>query len=119
MPKIDPHSKWLLPVVLVVVIGAVVAIAKLHKPADRLQTLDYTALITKLEADELKTVDIAGTRISGELKSGEQFISDLPNQTSQATLADKLAAHKIPVRFNAPGSIDPMQIVSLVILLLT
>jgi cell division protease FtsH len=119
MSKFNLPSKWLLAIILVVVVTAVVAIARKNRSVEQVQTLDYTTLLTKLEAGELKKVTIIGTRVSGELNAGDHFVSDLPNVNSQATLADKLAARQIPVSFTAPGAVDPMQALSLVILLLT
>lgn len=120
MPNFDSRLKRFLPIVLAVVaIVAIVIFAGINKSKQPVQVFDYTTLNSKIDTNELKSVTIDGSRISGELNNGSLFTSDLPNANAQASLADKLAQHKIPVKFSSPGRIDPMQAIYSIILLLS
>lgn len=119
MSNSDPRFRKFLPLILIVVAAvAIVIFASMRKPTTQVHSYDYTTLMSKIDANELKSVSIEGSRVNGELKDGNRFVSDLPNADSQAALADKLAQRSVPVRFTAPGNIDPMQAVSSIILLL-
>jgi cell division protease FtsH len=119
MQNFESRFKRLLPAIILT--GAAIALlvfAVLHRAKQPINTFDYTTLVAKLDANELKNVSIDSSHIFGELKDGSQFISDLPNPNTQAALAEKLAARNVPVRFNAPSSVDPMQAASTIIVLL-
>ncbi len=83
-----------------------------RKSPDLIQTLDYTELLGKVEAGQIKNVLLEDAKATGELKDGGQFTSDIPNVETQAKLADKLASSHIAVRFAATGGIDAMQVIT-------
>jgi cell division protease FtsH len=83
-----------------------------RKAPEQIQTLDYTELLGKVEAGQIKNVLLEDSKASGELKDGSKFVSDIPNSETQSKLADRLAGSHIAVKFAAAGGIDTMQVVT-------
>ncbi|RPH37397.1 ATP-dependent metallopeptidase FtsH/Yme1/Tma family protein, partial [bacterium] len=90
-----------------------------RKSPEQVQALDYTELLGKVEAGQIKNVLLEDAKATGELIDGGKFTSDIPNTETQAKLADKLASSHIAVRFAATGGIDTMQVVTSLFMVLS
>jgi ATP-dependent Zn protease len=111
MPGMSGRSKGWIPLVVSVAFAALMIsfYFLVRKSPEPVQTLDYTELLGKVEAGQIKNVLLEDARATGELKNGDKITSDIPNTETQAKLADKLASSHIAVRFASVGGIDTMQ----------
>src|SRR5512140_3351398 len=114
MPGLSGRPKGWIPLVVSVTFIAfmITFYFLIRKAPDQIQVLDYTELLGKVEAGQIKNVLLEDAKATGELKDGSKFASDIPNAETQAKLADKLASSHIAVRFAATGGVDTMQVVT-------
>ncbi len=114
MPGLSGRTKRWIP--LIVSVALVALMISLYffvrKSPEKIQTLDYTELLGKVEAGQIKNVLLEDAKATGELIDGSKFSSDIPNTETQSKLADKLASSHIPVRFAATGGIDTIQAIT-------
>jgi len=66
--------------------------------------LDYSAFVNKINDKQIRKATIKDTQITGELTSGENFKTDLSNQTVQANVAEELRKNGATVTFESGSS---------------
>ena len=66
--------------------------------------LDYSAFVNKINDKQVRKATIKDTQITGELVSGENFKTDLSNQTVQANVAEDLRKNGAQVTFESGSS---------------
>ncbi|HEY6331836.1 MAG TPA: ATP-dependent metallopeptidase FtsH/Yme1/Tma family protein, partial [Blastocatellia bacterium] len=68
------------------------------------QALNYSQFVDKINAKQIKKATIEDTQITGELQSGENFKTDMSNQTLQASVIEDLRKSGADVNIKSGSS---------------
>ncbi|MEU0510479.1 MULTISPECIES: ATP-dependent zinc metalloprotease FtsH [unclassified Amycolatopsis] len=95
-PKPPAWQRWLSPLLWLVVLGAVLGPIWLFSPGG--STLPYTEFVAKVDANQVEkvTVDDVGT-VTGTLRDGTAFSSQVPTALGDTGLERRLADHGVAV----------------------
>ena len=103
-PAPSPPPRW---VGLLFYIGLAVTLAIFLIPVGKTSTsqLTYSQFLDKVNADQVKaaTIDANGA-VSGTLKSGTQYTSQIPVALQDTSLAQQLRAHNVDTQGKGSGS---------------
>ncbi|MEW6212013.1 MAG: ATP-dependent metallopeptidase FtsH/Yme1/Tma family protein, partial [Acidobacteriota bacterium] len=90
----------------VVILGGAFLLYQLfsNKGGKTEKQLSYAELYEKITAGEVKKATIKDHSIKGELKSNENFTTELSNQFVQRDIANKMTENKIPFDFDPESS---------------
>ncbi|MFE7296009.1 ATP-dependent zinc metalloprotease FtsH [Streptomyces sp. NPDC057579] len=97
-PQAEPRAPgwrpWLLPIALVAIF--VLLLGRAHNPAGT--SLTYSAFLGKVDTGQVKTVDIDDKGgVSGKLKDGRKFTTQIPTALGNTGLAQQLHAKNVDV----------------------
>jgi len=103
-PAPSPPPRW---VGVLFYIGLAVTLALFLIPVGKTSTsqLTYSQFLDKVNADQVKTATIdANGAVSGTLKSGTQYTSQIPVALQDTSLAQQLRAHNVDTQGKGSGS---------------
>ena len=103
-PAPSPPPRW---AGLLFYIGLAVTLALFLIPVGKTSTsqLTYSQFLDKVNADQVKTATIdANGAVSGTLKSGTQYTSQIPVALQDTSLAQQLRAHNVDIQGKGSGS---------------
>ncbi|TNC19339.1 ATP-dependent zinc metalloprotease FtsH [Amycolatopsis alkalitolerans] len=97
-PKPPAWRSWLLPLGLLATMFLLFLPSILSGSTSTTPTLSYTDLVTKVDAGQVKTVEIDDKgSVSGTLTDNSQFTSQIPTALGDAALDQKLQAHNVQI----------------------
>ncbi|MFF4925746.1 ATP-dependent zinc metalloprotease FtsH [Kitasatospora sp. NPDC001261] len=105
-PPPPSWRRWLLPVAVLVTLLLLVLFSNPGKPGTR---YGYTDFVNRVDAGQVQTVDVSDTgAVSGTLKDGTHFSSQIPTALDTSQLSSALSEHHVTVtgsRSSGGGSI--------------
>ncbi|MFF2121764.1 ATP-dependent zinc metalloprotease FtsH [Kitasatospora sp. NPDC058184] len=105
-PPPPSWRRWLLPVAVLVTLLLLVLFSNPGKPGTR---YGYTDFVNRVDAGQVQTVDVSDTgAVSGTLKDGTHFSSQIPTALDTSQLSSALSDHHVTVtgsRSSGGGSI--------------
>ncbi|WP_049651601.1 ATP-dependent zinc metalloprotease FtsH [Kitasatospora sp. MY 5-36] len=105
-PPPPSWRRWLLPVAVLVTLLLLVLFSNPGKPGTR---YGYTDFVNRVDAGQVQTVDVSDTgAVSGTLKDGTRFTSQIPTALDTSQLSSALSDHHVTVtgsRSSGGGSI--------------
>ncbi|MGW2870352.1 ATP-dependent zinc metalloprotease FtsH [Kitasatospora sp. NPDC001225] len=105
-PPPPSWRRWLLPVAVLVTLLLLVLFSNPGKPGTR---YGYTDFVNRVDAGQVQTVDVSDTgAVSGTLKDGTRFSSQIPTALDTSQLSSALSDHHVTVtgsRSSGGGSI--------------
>ncbi|MFI2609160.1 ATP-dependent zinc metalloprotease FtsH [Kitasatospora sp. NPDC018619] len=94
-PPPPSWRRWLLPVAVLVTLLLLVLFSNPGKPGTR---YGYTDFVHRVDAGQVQTVDVSDTgAVSGTLKDGTRFTSQIPTALDTSQLSGALSAHGVTV----------------------
>ncbi len=97
-PPKTPVWRWVLWAVLLAGTVAVLVVSSLSSNTHKTTSLSYTALVTKVQAGNVSEVSINDKgAVTGELKTGERFTSQLPTALGTSQLQQALRTKQVPI----------------------
>ena len=108
---------WLWPIAIVITLGLWIALAGVHTNPP--VTLNYSQLISKLDAHQIKTISLAqsGQKSTGTLTDGKDFTTVIPSQAGSSLLT-QLEAAKVQVTAAPAGASLGSEVLSWAIIIL-
>ncbi|MEU3567305.1 ATP-dependent zinc metalloprotease FtsH [Kitasatospora sp. NPDC036755] len=105
-PPPPSWRRWLLPLAVLATLLLVVLFSNPGKPGTR---FGYTDFVNRVDAGQVQTVDVSDTGgVSGTLKDGTHFTSQIPTALDTSRLSSALSDHHVTVtgsRSSSGGSI--------------
>jgi cell division protease FtsH len=96
------------------VVGVVLTVVLLMRPAmtgNPSHSFTYTDFVNQVTTDQVKTATIdADGHVSGQLKNGDDYTSQIPTAIRDDQLASDLRAHQVQVKGTAPGGTSLLSI---------
>ena len=109
------HWLWLIGILIALALFYVLPAARGTSPV----TLNYTQLISKLDAHQVKTISLgqSGQTSTGTLTNGKDFTTIIPSQAG-STLLNQLQAAKVQVTATSTGASFGSEVLTWLIILL-
>ncbi len=106
-----------LVIAVLVMVGCIIALAKLTDYTRQVKTLSYSTFLNKVEHDEVKWVHVSGQDVQGALKNGAKFETVIPYNPKNW---DLLKEHNVEIIVeNLSGQINIWYLFPIILLLLT
>lgn len=105
-PPSTPWGRWVLAFVLVMFV--VVLLIARGFPGEKSKQVSYTDFVAKVNAGQVQSVDVGSNgSVSGKLKDGTQFTSQLPTALGTGQLQQQLQSHNVQITATTSGGGSP------------